>query len=83
MNASPLQALEPVAVNRLEQISAPTLILTAEHDIPACLEVADLLERAVSDSKKVVMNGTGHLLHIEKPVEFNSHLRSFLDGVTD
>lgn len=83
MNASPLQTLEPLAVNRLERISVPTLILTAEHDIPACLEVADLLERAISGSDKVVLNATGHLLHIEKPVEFNSHLQSFLEGVTD
>jgi pimeloyl-ACP methyl ester carboxylesterase len=83
MNASPLQTLEPPAVSRLEQISVPTLILTAEHDIPACLEVAELLERSVPGSDKVVLNGTGHLLHIEKSAEFNARLRSFLDGTTD
>jgi pimeloyl-ACP methyl ester carboxylesterase len=81
LNESPLQSLEPPAVDRLEQITVPTLILTAEYDIPACLEVADLLERTVAGSDKIVMSGTGHLLHIEKPIEFNSHLRSFLGGV--
>ena len=81
MNASPLQSLEPAAVGHLYSIQVPTLILTAEHDIPACLEIADLLERRVSGAQKVVMTGTGHLLHMEKPDEFNAHVVRFLEGI--
>jgi pimeloyl-ACP methyl ester carboxylesterase len=58
------------------------LILAGEHDIPACLEVADLLDETVPQSRKVIMEGTGHLLQIEKPEEFNRHLVEFIDTVS-
>jgi pimeloyl-ACP methyl ester carboxylesterase len=72
------QSLSPVAAGRINAIRVPTLILTAEHDISACLEVADLLDRSIPDSTKVVMGGTGHMLHMERPEEFNRHLTNFL-----
>ena len=80
-HSSPQRFLEPSAVERLAEIQAPTLILTAEHDIPACLEIADLLDQSVPDSRKVSMTGTGHLLHMEKPEEFNRHVIDFLRSV--
>jgi pimeloyl-ACP methyl ester carboxylesterase len=52
--------------------------VTAEYDVPACLEVADLLDRSIPDSTKVVVGGTGHMLHMERPKEFNKHLTDFL-----
>lgn len=78
---SPRHALEPSASHRTGEIKAPTLILTAEHDIPACLEIADLLNETISDSRKVVMKGTGHLLHMEKPAEFNKYVLDFVQAV--
>jgi pimeloyl-ACP methyl ester carboxylesterase len=74
------RALEPPAINRLGTIKAPTLIMTAEHDIPACREIADLLDSAVPDSRRVVVADTGHLLHMEKPKEFNQTLLAFIRG---
>jgi len=79
---SPQQVLEPSAVGRTREIQAPTLILAGEHDIPACLEVADLLDESVPESRKVIMEETGHLLQIEKPDEFNQHLVEFIDTVS-
>jgi pimeloyl-ACP methyl ester carboxylesterase len=70
-------------VGRLADIQVPTLILTAEYDIPACREIADLLDSSVLNSRKVVMPGTGHLLHLEKPDEFNQHVADFIRSVTD
>jgi 2-succinyl-6-hydroxy-2,4-cyclohexadiene-1-carboxylate synthase len=78
---SPREVLEPSAAQRTGEIKAPTLILTAEHDIPACLEIADLLNESISDSRKVVMKGTGHLLHMEKPAEFNKYVLDFVQAV--
>jgi pimeloyl-ACP methyl ester carboxylesterase len=83
LNSSPLQALEPSAVERLESIQVPTLVLTADYDIPACLEVADLLEQRVPGTHKIVMAETGHLLHMEQPGEFNAHLVGFLEGAPE
>lgn len=78
---SPQRMLDPSAAGRTSEIKAPTLILTAEHDTPACLEIADLLDESISDSRKIIMEGTGHLLHMEKPEEFNQHLIDFVDTV--
>ncbi|MHC5028113.1 MAG: alpha/beta fold hydrolase, partial [Planctomycetota bacterium] len=79
---SPQRPLEPSAAGRTGEIQAPTLILAGEHDIPGCLEVTDLLDRTVADSRAVIMKGTGHLLQIEKPEAFNRHLVEFLDTVS-
>lgn len=79
---SPQQVLEPSAAGRTREIQAPTLILAGEHDIPACLEVAALLDESVPESRKVIMEETGHLLQIEKPEEFNQHLVEFIDTVS-
>jgi pimeloyl-ACP methyl ester carboxylesterase len=46
------------------------------------LEVAALLDESVPESRKVIMKGTGHLLQIEKPEEFNQHLIEFIDTVS-
>lgn len=76
-SANEQQMLEPGA-DRLPEIGVPTLIITAEYDVPALLEVADLLDRRVPNSVKVVMPGTGHCMHMEKPDEFNRHALDFL-----
>ncbi len=79
---SPQQVLEPSASGRTREIQPPTLILAGEHDIPACLEVAELLDQTVPGSRLVIMEETGHLLQIEKPDEFNQHLVEFIDDVS-
>jgi pimeloyl-ACP methyl ester carboxylesterase len=79
--SSQQQPLEPGALGRLAKIAVPTLILTAEHDIPACVEVADVLDASVPNSTKIVIPATGHLMHMEKPQEFNGHLLNFLRDI--
>jgi pimeloyl-ACP methyl ester carboxylesterase len=76
------QPLKPPAAARVREIRVPTLIMTAEHDIPACREMADLLDDTVPRSRKVVMTDTGHLMHLERPEEFNGHLTEFLAEVS-
>lgn len=78
---SPQQFLEPSAVGRAHEISVPTIIVTAEHDIPACREVANILAESVAGCKMVTMVETGHLMFMEKPTEFNDLLINFIGGV--
>jgi pimeloyl-ACP methyl ester carboxylesterase len=78
---SPQQFLVPNAVERAHEIGIPTLIVTAEHDIPACKEVATILAESVPNSRKVTMVETGHLMFMEKPTEFNDLLVNFIRGV--
>ena len=77
-HTNPVIGIEPGALDRLTDINVPTLILTAEYDISTCLEIADLLESIVPNSRKIVMPDTGHLMHMEKPEAFNRHLIDFL-----
>lgn len=81
--ASQQHLLEPGALERLSEISLPTLIITAEHDVPACVEVADLLDARVPNSTEVVIAGAGHCMHMEKPDEFNRHVLDFLERIGD
>ena len=78
MNDDPVRPLSPSAAEQLGDLQAPTLIVTAEHDLAACQEVGQYLNDAIKDSELIVMPDTGHLMAIEKPAEFNGHLRSFL-----
>lgn len=75
---NPRTSLSPSAYSRIEELEAPLLIVTAEHDIPACIETADALEQAVTSAVRVTMSETGHLMHIERPDEFNSIVLDFL-----
>ena len=81
-HSSPQLPLEPNAVGRLSEIQVPTLILSAEYDLTACLEIAALLDESVPDSRMIVMAGTGHLMHMEKPGEFNEYVVDFVNSVS-
>jgi len=81
LNSAQIDPITPPAIERLNSIELPTLILTAENDIPACLEVSELLETEINGAIRVVMDGTGHLLHMEKPLEFNAHIVEFIGGL--
>lgn len=77
----PVVQLEPAAAGRLDEILVPTLIITGEHDIPACLDFANLLDRNVLNSQKVSIADTGHFMMMEKPDAFNRALLDFFAGI--
>jgi pimeloyl-ACP methyl ester carboxylesterase len=70
--------LEPHAVNRLEEIKQPVLILEAERDLPFNKGVCAMLHEKIPDSQKIVMPGCGHYPHLERPLEFLSAIQGFL-----
>lgn len=78
---SPRISLSPSAYGRIEELEVPLLIVTADHDIPACIETADALGRALPSAVRVTMAETGHLMHIERADEFNSIVMDFLRSV--
>jgi len=65
----------------LLKIKAPTMVLVGKQD-PACtVEQATVLNRLIPHSSMIVIDQAAHLSNIEKPQEFNSALRGFLDTV--
>lgn len=77
-NEDQTTSLKPSAVHQLGKISCPTLIITAEHDSPACIEAADLMERDIPNAQKVVFKDASHAMNIDKPEEFNKLVLDFI-----
>lgn len=72
------QQLNPPTVTRISEINHPTLILIGNLDHPDLHRRMDFLLEKISGSKKVVVNGGGHILNLEKPKEFNEAVFDFL-----
>jgi pimeloyl-ACP methyl ester carboxylesterase len=64
--------------DRLGEISCPTLIVWGEEDSVLSVEDAREYERLIPDSRKVVMEDTGHVSQLERPKAFNDCLLEFL-----
>jgi 3-oxoadipate enol-lactonase len=66
------------AVARLVEIHIPTLILVGDQDIPDVHAHAGVIENGIWNSRRVVVEDTGHLMYLEKPDEFSHIVVSFL-----
>lgn len=72
------RAPERPAVGRLAEIKVPALILVGASDIPDVHAHAGALEAGIQGSRRVVIPGAGHLIHLEKPDLFNETVLTFL-----
>ncbi|UCE19100.1 MAG: alpha/beta hydrolase [Gemmatimonadota bacterium] len=68
----------PPSLERLSEIKIPTLIIVGDHDVSDIFGVADALEAEISEAKKVIIEGAGHHVNMEKPDEFNKTVLDFL-----
>ena len=75
------QDLEPLAVGRLGEISAPTLIVIGDLDQPEMVAASELLAAEIPGARRHVMTGCAHLPSMERPAEFNDVILQFLDEV--
>lgn len=66
-------------VDRLHRITAPTLLLTGERDLPDFRLIADVLAGAVPDIRRIDHPGAGHMLPLERPAETAAAIAGFLD----
>jgi pimeloyl-ACP methyl ester carboxylesterase len=78
VNKSKRYALQPLAAGRLKEVKVPALIVTAEFDLMACKEIADLMESEIAGAKKVLIKGAGHCMNMDKPKEFNRIVEKFI-----
>jgi pimeloyl-ACP methyl ester carboxylesterase len=51
-------------------------------DHPDLFRVADLLVSRIPGAKRIDVPGAGHVVHVERPAEFNRVLLGFLDEVS-
>jgi 3-oxoadipate enol-lactonase len=72
------QPLETPSIDRLSEITAPTLIVVGDADTTEMQQAADLLAREIAGARKVIMRDAGHLPNLEHPAEFNRLVLEFL-----
>jgi pimeloyl-ACP methyl ester carboxylesterase len=65
-------------VDRLPEIGCPTLVVWGRNDMVIPARDADTFVELVPGSRKLIMEDTGHVPMVERPVTFNDHLEQFL-----
>ena len=75
---APTKEPDPVAVRRLHEIDAPTLVVVGDKDVPTVMEAADLLMNSIPDVQKTVNEDAAHLPNLEHPAKFNRAVLDFL-----
>ena len=66
--------------DRLPDIEAPTLIVWGEYDMLVPVEDAAEFERLIPQSRTVILEDTGHVPMMERPVKFNELLEELIEG---
>lgn len=69
---------ERPALGALSEISAPTLLVAGEYDIPDVHAHIGAIDAGLKNSRRVLINNAGHLSHIEHPDIFNKLVDDFI-----
>jgi 3-oxoadipate enol-lactonase len=73
--------LDPPAVERLGEISVPTLVVSGGADLPDMIRVAELIISRVPGARSAVLEGVDHAVNMRKPAEFTALVLDFLAAV--
>lgn len=76
-NLAKIAALSPSARSRLNRISAPTMVMVGELDLIDFQLQANIIDRDVPNSTKLVVPGAGHMSDMEQPEFVNAALLDF------
>jgi pimeloyl-ACP methyl ester carboxylesterase len=77
-NHSPERKYDPPASARIGEITAPTLVVIGERDLPDFHVVADRITAQAPNAHKIVIPGVGHMANMEAPEQFNAAVLDFL-----
>jgi 3-oxoadipate enol-lactonase len=77
-DTAPTDDLDPPALDRLGEISAPTLVVIGDEDVPPVRDAVELLMQKVKGARKAVIHDAAHLPNLEHPSEFNQVVLEFL-----
>lgn len=73
------QRIDPLAKDRLGEITAPTLAVVGAHDQPLMHTVADLMAAGAPGGEKAVIERAAHLPSLECPDVFDDVVLGFLE----
>ena len=70
--------MAPPAIERLHEITAPTLVVVGDEDVPPVFDAVEVLMEKVPHARKAVIHDAAHLPNLEHPAEFNRIVLEFL-----
>ena len=68
-------------MERLGEISVPTLVICGTEDQLTPLKYSHFLEQSLSDARMVSVEDAGHMVMLEQPVEVARAVKGFMDEV--
>jgi pimeloyl-ACP methyl ester carboxylesterase len=77
-NTAPTDDMDPPAVERLHEITASTLVVVGDADVPTVFDAVELLMEKIPHVRKAVIHDAAHLPNLEHPDEFNQVVLEFL-----
>jgi pimeloyl-ACP methyl ester carboxylesterase len=66
------------AIDHLEEVRAPTLVITGDHDAPQLNELAELTVAQIAGSQHVSFAHSDHFPNMREPERFNRVVLEFL-----
>jgi len=75
-------ANRPETCSTLERIKMPVMILVGNEDTITPPEKATFMQRKIKGSTLYLLENAAHLSNLDNPTDFNKHLITFLDKVT-
>jgi pimeloyl-ACP methyl ester carboxylesterase len=69
----------PLAINKLEEVKVPVLVITGAYDMDAILNNANIIMRGISQARKYQFLEAGHCVNLEVPDKFNLLINDFVD----
>jgi len=76
-----LREIQPPAIERLSEISTPTLVISGALDMSDIHEITNLLKQQVPGIQAVEMPDVAHMVNMERPEDFNRVVVEFLTSL--
>ena len=70
--------IDPPAIDRVNELELPMLVLTGELDMPGIHEIAEIIVEANPSAELVTIPDAAHMVNMEKVGEFNLLLLDYL-----
>jgi pimeloyl-ACP methyl ester carboxylesterase len=77
-DAYPIEPLDPPAVDRLDAMHAPALIMAGGADDPEVLRATEVMVAGIKGAKKHIFSQSAHVPNMEEPEAFTQEVLSFL-----
>jgi pimeloyl-ACP methyl ester carboxylesterase len=76
-----MRKLDPPVVDRISQITAPTLLIAGALDHEDIHNRVQFLNNYILNSQRIIIEESGHTVNLERPEEFSRLVRDFLENL--